>query len=154
MSTPTRNKPTQSRVQRTGDAFVRFLLRSPLHRMVSSKLLLITVVGRKTGREYTNPVAYAEHEGHLLIGTAAKWRRNLQQGQPVRVRLRGKDIRAEVEVITDEERAAELYPVILTDNPVHGRFAGIGLEPDGTVNRAGLHRAFVNGTAVVRLRPL
>ena len=154
MSTSTRSKPTQSRVQRIGDAVVRFILRSPMHRILSGKLILVTVVGRKTGREYTNPVGYAEHEGQLLVGTGANWRRNIRPGDPIRVRLRGKDIRTEAEVITDEDIAADLYPVIVTANPTHGRFAGINLESDGTVNRTDLHRALTNGVAIVRLRPM
>jgi hypothetical protein len=54
-------------------------------------------------------------------------------------------------VITDEERVAELYRVILARNPVHGRYAGIHTEPDGSPNRADLRRALSEGTAVVQL---
>jgi deazaflavin-dependent oxidoreductase (nitroreductase family) len=154
MPTPTKTSSTQTRTQRTGDAIVRFLLRSPLHCLVSGKLLIITVTGRKTGREYANPVGYAEHDGHILIGSAARWHRNLRPGTPARIRLRGKDIQADPEVITDEARAADLYRAILTRNPVHGRFAGIALNPDGNVNLDDLRRALSTGTAVVRLRPL
>lgn len=143
-----------SRLQRAGDATVRLLLRSPLHRLLSNRLLIITVTGRKTGRQYANPVGYAPHDGALLIGTAAGWRRNLKPGEPVPVRLRGADVRAEAEVITDEDRAAELYRVILAHNPVHGRYAGIRTDPDGQPNRADLRLALSAGTAVVRLTVL
>ncbi|MQY17224.1 nitroreductase/quinone reductase family protein [Nocardia macrotermitis] len=153
MSASTTRPPAQSRVQRSWDAAVRYLLRSRLHRIFSGKLLIVTVVGRKTGREYANPVGYASHEGDLLIGTAARWRRNLRQGEPVRVTLRGKEIRADWEVITEGESIADLYRIILEQNPVHGRFAGISLDSDGTVNRAELQAALAKGTAVVRLHP-
>jgi deazaflavin-dependent oxidoreductase (nitroreductase family) len=150
MSTSTRRP---SRSQRSGDAIVRLLLRSPVHRMLSSRLLLIRVVGRKTGRTYVHPVGYVEYEGALLIGTAGTWRRNLRPDEPVTIRLRGRDYQADAEVITAEAEAAELYRVILRRNPVHGRFAGIGIDPDGRPNHSDLHRALDNGTAVVRLRP-
>ncbi|MGY4100423.1 nitroreductase/quinone reductase family protein [Nocardia sp. R16R-3T] len=152
--TSTKTPSTQSRIQRTGDAIVRFILRSPLHPVLSKKLLIITVSGRKTGREYANPVGYAEHEGHLLIGTAANWRHNLIPGVPVRIHLRGRDIQATHEVITDEPQTATLYREILTQNPTHGRFAKIHLNPDGTVNLPSLRTALSRGTAVVRLQPL
>ncbi|MEV4127631.1 nitroreductase/quinone reductase family protein [Nocardia sp. NPDC049707] len=152
--TSTKAPITQSRIQRTGDAIVRFILRSPLHPLLSKRLLIITVSGRKTGREYANPVGYVEHEGRILIGAAASWRRNLIPGTPVRIHLRGTTRQAAHEVITDEPQAAQLYREILTRNPVHGRFAKIHLNPDGSVNLPSLRTALSRGTAVVRLRPL
>jgi hypothetical protein len=49
---------TKSRTQRALDATMRSMLRSPLRRMVSNKMLIVTVQGRKTGRVYANPVGY------------------------------------------------------------------------------------------------
>ncbi|WP_051179626.1 hypothetical protein [Nocardia concava] len=103
---------------------------------------------------YDNPVAYAEHEGTLLIGSAATWRRNLRPGEPVRITLRRRVIEADWAVITDVDEAAELYRVILTHNPTHGKYAGISLNSDGSINREELAAAFAKGTAVVRLWPL
>ena len=94
---------------RASDVVVRKVLRSPLHGLLSRRLLIITVTGRKTGRRYSNPVGYAQHDGALLVGSVADWRRNLCPGELVPVRLRGADVLAEAEVITDEERAAEFY---------------------------------------------
>jgi hypothetical protein len=156
MSDPatTTRPPAQSRLQRAWDTTVRSVLRSRLHGIFSGKLLIITVVGRKTGREYVNPVGYASYEGDLLIGTAAGWRRNLRTGEPARITFRGKEIQADWQVITDPEPLAELYRVILEQNPIHGKFAKISLDPDGSVNRAELKAALARGTAVVRLHPL
>ncbi len=39
---------------------VGWLLRSPLHSMLSASLMLITVRGRKSGNSYTLPVQYAQ----------------------------------------------------------------------------------------------
>ncbi|WP_158607885.1 nitroreductase/quinone reductase family protein [Nocardia panacis] len=146
-------RPPQSPIQRAGDRFVRAVLRSPVHRILSGKLLIITVVGRKTGREYSYPVGYAEHDGHLLIGTAARWRRNVRPPAPVRILLCGTEIEADAEIVSEAAGLRELYPVILRRNPIHGRFAGIGLESDGRVNEDDLRRAMAGGVAVVRLRP-
>lgn len=139
-------------MQRSLNALMGLLLRSPAHGLLSSRLLTITVTGRKTGRKYKIPVGYVEHEGALLVGTSAKWHRNLRADTPVRVRFRGRDRPARSEVITDEDQLTAFYRVILPQNPVHGRFVGIGLEPDGEPNRADLRRAMGSGLAVVRLR--
>ncbi|GAB0106510.1 nitroreductase/quinone reductase family protein [Nocardia sp. JMUB6875] len=156
MSKPvtTTPNPAATPKQERLNAVMRWVLRSPLHRVVSGKLLIVTVVGRRTGRVYDNPVAYVEHEGTLLIGTAAKWRRNLKPDEPVRITLRRRVIEADWAVITDVDEAAELYRVILTHNPTHGKYAGISLNSDGSVNREELAAAFAKGTAVVRLWPL
>ncbi|MGW4356466.1 nitroreductase/quinone reductase family protein [Nocardia sp. NPDC004582] len=156
MSQPitTTPNPAATRKQERLDAVMRWMLRSPLHRVVSGKLLIITVIGRKSGREYANPVAYVAHDGTLLIGTAAKWRRNLRPGEPVRVTLGRRELTADWEVITDVDAAAEPYRIILEHNPTHGKYAGISLHPDGTINREELAAAVAEGAAVVRLHPL
>lgn len=141
------------RMQRSADTVMRTLLRSPLHRLLSGKLLVITVIGRKTGHVYANPVGYAESGGTLLIGTAASWRRNLRPGEPVRITWRGRDRLADWEVISGEREIAEPYRVILAQNATHGRFAGIELDADGNINREQLRAALGRGTVVVRLRP-
>lgn len=155
MDKPRSEAPAWSRLsrrQRFLNAVVRMILRSPLHRIASNRLLLITATGRKTGRSYTVPVGYVEDDRQLLIGTAAGWRKNLRPGVPVTIRLRGRDRLADADVVTDEEGAAQLYRSILRRNPIHGRFAGIGIEADGGPNRDDLRRALAQGTAVVRLR--
>lgn len=121
--------------------------------MVSRKMLIITVWGRKTGRVYANPVGYVESDGFLLIGTAAAWRRNLRPNEPVSITWRGRETTADWEVIRDEEQIAEPYRVIIKGNPSHSRHSGITLGGDGNVNPDELRRALSKGAAVVRLRP-
>lgn len=82
-------------INRSLNRIVRALLRSPRHGMVSDKLLLITVTGRRSGRAYTFPVAYMEHDGIVSISVGAparkRWWRNVIGGAPVRLRLRGSE---------------------------------------------------------------
>ena len=40
--------------------FVKAVLRSPVHRLLSGSLVLLTYTGRRSGRRYTLPVMYAE----------------------------------------------------------------------------------------------
>ena len=138
-------------MQRFGNSVMRGILRSPLHPMMSGRILVINVTGRKTGKLYRFPVGYVEHDGAILIGTAGNWRRNLAANQSVTVLLRGKPRQATAEVITDEDRCGELYRPILAKNPIHGKYANIGIEPDGSPNPADLQAALKRGIAVVRL---
>jgi hypothetical protein len=142
-----------SRAQRMTDVMMRTMLRSPLHRLVSGKMLIITVTGRKTGRVYSNPVGYVESDGTLLIGTLARWRHNLRPGQPVQIIWRGRQTAADWQVISGGDEILEPYQVIIAHNPTHARAAGISLNDDGTINRDELQQALSKGAAVVRLHP-
>ena len=48
------------------NSVVGSILRSPLHRLLSGKLALLTFYGHKSGRRYTTPVGYARALGVSL----------------------------------------------------------------------------------------
>jgi len=90
--------PAQALVNR----MMRGLLRAPLlSRLVGRRLVTLYVVGRKSGRRYTVPVAYTPDQGDLLIGTPFGWGRNLRTGEPVTIRFRGRRRVADVRVRRD-----------------------------------------------------
>jgi deazaflavin-dependent oxidoreductase (nitroreductase family) len=75
---------------------VTAVLRSPLHWLLSSGLMLITIKGRRSGRRYTIPVGYQRHGGVLtiLVSEAPKkqWWRNFPDPAPVELRVKGKTL--------------------------------------------------------------
>jgi hypothetical protein len=91
---------------RTGNQAIALLLRSPLHRLASRQLALITVTGRRSGREHTFPVGY-ERDGErvtipVLWPERKLWWRNVRGGAPVRLRIRGEQHSGHAEVRGDE----------------------------------------------------
>ena len=70
---------------------MKWLLRSPLHGVISGMYLLITFTGRKSGRTYATPVEYCRDGTDLIFLTAPErvWWRNLKGGAPVTVRVQG-----------------------------------------------------------------
>ena len=81
--------------QRTANAVTRRILRTPvLHRVVSNRLLIVTVRGRRTGRVYEIPVGYCEVDGQLLVSTGGNWCKNFRVGEPVELLVRGLRITA------------------------------------------------------------
>lgn len=128
-------------LQRFGNLFVIGLLRSPFHRLASGSLLLITYRGRSSGRHITIPVMYAEREGTLTIFVAhpeqKRWWRNLRDGAEVEVRLRGRRLRGQAEVVEDSaavETYLGRYPgarkvIEVADSPTFVRVAA--LLPNG-----------------------
>jgi hypothetical protein len=73
---------------------VRGVLRSPAHRLVSGSLLVIELVGAKSGRDLAVPVAYeqtssSELRVHVGGWQHKEWWRNLREPKPVTMWLRG-----------------------------------------------------------------
>ena len=94
-------------LNRTGNQAVKLLLRSPLHPLVSGRLVLITVTGRKSGRSFTFPTGYAQRGEQVRIGVGwperKLWWRNLRgEGAPVRLRLRGQELTGHARARGDE----------------------------------------------------
>ena len=72
------------------------ILRSPLHGLMSTGLLLLTVTGRRTGRRYTIPVGY-QRDGDryvILVSKARRknWWRNYTDPAPVELLVKGEEL--------------------------------------------------------------
>ena len=133
---------------------IRGLLRVPLvSRLVGSRLVTVYVVGRKSGRRYTVPVAYTRHEADLLIGTPFGWGRNLRTGEAVAIRLKGRRRLADVQVLADEQGVVDAYAVMARENHAFAKFNNIGFDPDGNPVPADLHLAWAAGARAFRLTP-
>jgi len=79
-------------MNRIANPFVRALLRSPIHTMISKRVMLITAYGRKTGKPYTTPVEYRWVDGEAEVRSLSNrtWWRNLGEGRPVGMLLQGR----------------------------------------------------------------
>ena len=84
---------------------VRLLLGSPLHRLVSSSLVILAYQGRTTGRWHCLPCMYARDGQDLYIVAAQPdrklWWRNLRQPARVRLRLQGRDVEGTATATSD-----------------------------------------------------
>jgi deazaflavin-dependent oxidoreductase (nitroreductase family) len=133
---------------------VRGMLRTPLlSQAMGSKLLTIYVTGRKSGRRYTIPVAYARQEGDLLIGTPFGWSRNLRTGEPVTIRLRGRLRQAGVRVYSSEPEVTAAYAAMCRGNRNFAKFNKIGFDAAGQPSPEDLHLAWMAGARAIRLTP-
>jgi deazaflavin-dependent oxidoreductase (nitroreductase family) len=84
---------------------MKFVLRSPMHGMVSKSMLLITFTGRKSGKVYTTPVDYSQDGDQVTIFTHANWWKNLRGGAPVTLRIRGRELQGQAEPIAEDKDA-------------------------------------------------
>jgi hypothetical protein len=80
-----------AKVFRTANTVIRPLLRSPLHGLVSSRLMLLDYVGGKTGSHYSFPVGYfGWDDGDVLAFSTQRWPAHISGARAVRVLIRGR----------------------------------------------------------------
>jgi deazaflavin-dependent oxidoreductase (nitroreductase family) len=133
---------------------IRGVLRTPLLcRLAGRRLATIYVVGRKSGRRYSVPVAYTSCDGSLVLGTPFGWGRNLRTGDTVDIRLKGRRRTADVEVFTDEAGAVGWYAVMARDNHQFARFNKIRIDDAGEPDPDDLRLAWAGGARALRLTP-
>jgi hypothetical protein len=99
---------------------VIWLLRSPLHGLLSQGLLLITVTGYKSGKPYTIPVEYRLESSCVTIISrqGRTWWQNIAGGAPVKLHLRGQEVTGQAAILslsdTDLQRVIHArYPAAL-----------------------------------------
>jgi len=140
--------------QGLANRIVRVLLSTPLICLgIGRRLVTLYVVGRKSGRRYTIPVAYTRIDDSLLIGTPFGWGRNLRTGEPVTIRFKGRRRPADVRVISDESGVVEAYATMARDNHNFANFNKISLSDDGIPDPADLHAAWAAGARAFVLTP-
>ncbi len=95
---------------------MKWLLRSPLHGVVSGRVVLIEFAGRKSGKTYRTPVMYAATTGGIVVSTSRDylWWRNLSGGARVRLWLRGREQQGTADVSQDavdiDRALGAIYP--------------------------------------------
>jgi hypothetical protein len=112
--------------------------------------MLVFLTGRRTGKSYRQPVSYVRDGATLLTPGGGNWKLNLENGRPVRIRLRGRDVLARPEIVADPDEVERLLGIITAANPMASRFIGIPRGPDGRFDRDRLEAALRHGFRVIR----
>lgn len=141
-----------TRVLRAVNPFVVALLRSPLHGLLSTQVMLLTFTGRKTGKNYTIPVEYSGEGDVLTVWSGHRWPANLRGGAPVELRLRGRRRTARAEVVDDrDELLTEVDRYVARYGPKGaGLRVGVVLDMEPPLTRDELAAA-LQGRVVIRL---
>ncbi len=140
----------RARIMRAVNVPMRLVLSLPVPTPLSANLMLISYTGRKTGKGYRQPVSYVRDGDVLLTPGGGRWTLNLAGGRPVRIRLRGRDVAARAELVTDAAEAERLLGIITAKNPRAARFIPIPRRPDGRLEPEALDAALRHGFCIVR----
>lgn len=149
-SHPPLGRRIQARTFRVLNVPMRSILGLPFPTPLGGRLMLVHLIGRRTGRHYRQPISYVRHGETLLTPGGGNWKLNLREDQPVRIRLRGRDLRARPELVRDPESVEQLLGVMAAGNPMVGRFVAIPKDSAGHYDRSRLELALRHGFCIVR----
>jgi hypothetical protein len=135
---------------RAANVLMRRVLALPVATPLSNRLMLLYLTGRKTGRAYRQPVSYVQQGEVLLTPGGGNWKLNLEPGRSERIRLRGRDVLARPEIISEVDQIEPLLEIMINANPVVGRFVGVRRDLDGRLDRGPLEIAVRYGFRVIR----
>ena len=109
-----------------------FILRSPIHFLVSHSVLVLYVTGAKTGKNYFIPVSFFEHSKGLLTCVTDKpniWWRNLTSIDEIKILFKGKEIQSKINA--EPHDSDYIYPklhALFEHSRIDGFFGGVGYK--------------------------
>jgi deazaflavin-dependent oxidoreductase (nitroreductase family) len=100
------------RLHRLSNPVTAALLKSPLHRMLSGSVALLTVTGRRSGATYVFPVQYVRSGATFVIVPGdyehKTWWRNLRSARPLWIRVAGRDLSGTGQALAGAEHPEEV----------------------------------------------
>jgi F420H(2)-dependent quinone reductase len=143
----------QARIMRAVNVPMRAVLSLPFPTPLSANLMLVAYTGVKSGKAYRQPVSYARDGETLLTPGGGRWTLNLKGGREVTLRLRGRNVTARADLVSDPAEVERLLGVIAVGNPRATRFIPLPRRPDGRLEPDALAAAIKHGFRIVRWHP-
>jgi hypothetical protein len=140
----------QARMMRAMNVPMRAVLNLPFPTPLSANLMLVSYTGVKSGKAYLQPVSYARDGDTLLTPGGGRWTLNLKGGREVTLRLRGHNVPARADLVSDPGEVERLLGVIAAGNPRAMRFIPIPRRPDGRLDPDALAAAIKHGFCIAR----
>ena len=122
------------------NAVVRPLLQSPLHSVVSGRLMLLDYTGGKTGKQYSFAVGYFPwDDGDVIVSSTANWPKVMGTARNVRLLIKRRWFAAQPTVIRESEQKADLLGEFARRNgPKAAKGLMLGLPGDRQPERTEL----------------
>jgi deazaflavin-dependent oxidoreductase (nitroreductase family) len=120
-------------------------------------ILLLTTIGRKTGKSRVTALQYQRIDGIYYIGSARKgkadWVRNIQANPIVRLRVKSETYTGTAELISDPKRIADFLEVLRLKGPWMVRWMlqleGLSKNPSRTEIEAFAQGMLIVGVHVI-----
>lgn len=140
----------RARIMRAVNVPMRVIVGLPIPTPLSGNLMLVRYTGRKSGKNYRQPVSYVRDGEMLLTPGGGRWALNFTGGGPATLRLRGRDTPATAELVSEPAEVERLLGVITSKNPRAAGFVPIPRRGDGRLEPEALSAALRHGFRIVR----
>lgn len=116
-----------------GNGFMKAILHSPLHKMLSSMTLVIYFTGRSSGNPISTPVNFAREGKNIYITSTRDrhWWRNLRGGATVQVLLDGKKYEGWAETIELPSLVGKHLATIFRLTPAYTKYFDVEIKENG-----------------------
>ena len=132
--------------------FVRIILKSPIHFILSHQILLFRVIGRKSKKIYEIPASYAHINDALVCVTLREnlWWKNIIDIENQDIYLKGKKINKKISInFSDDNFVREKLKELIEHNPIDAFFAGVKLDRNKVPNSEDLDKAAKLHTVII-----
>ncbi len=132
------------------NAVVRPILLSPLHPILSSRLMLLRYEGGKTGKQYSFAIGYFPwDDGDVIVSSTANWPRTIGSARDVQVLIKGQWFAAHPMAIKEADQKADVLQEFAKRNgPRAAKGLMLGLPGDRQPDRQQLLAAAAKTTLV------
>ena len=110
--------------------FMKLLLRSPLHSLISRNTMIIKYVGHKSGKVLSTPISYVKKENTILsfADPIHLWWKNIQVNEDVELTIERKIYKGKAKIIEDQNEIIENYNYFLKILPRSAKFSNVQLD--------------------------
>lgn len=120
-----------------------WLLKSPLHGVLSKNVMLTTVTGRKSGKTISTPTNYLRDGNTLWVISwrDRNWWKNLRGGAQAQVLLAGQTVQGRGQALEEQQAVAQSLFEYYSRAPRAAKYVQIGLDATGKPIAADCERA-------------
>jgi len=132
--------------------FVRLILKSPFHFVISHQILLFRVIGRKSKKIFEIPASYAYIDDSLVCVTLREnlWWKNFKNIETQEIYFKGKKIKKNISInFTDNLFVRRKLKELIEHNPIDAFFAGVKLDKNKVPNSNDLDKAAELHTVII-----
>lgn len=132
--------------------FVRVILKSPIHFILSHQILLFRVIGRKSKKIYEIPASYAHINDALVCVTLREnlWWKNFIDIENQDIYFKGKKINKKISInFSDDDFVRTKLKELIEHNPIDAFFAGVKLDRNKVPNSEDLDKAAKLHTVII-----
>ena len=142
---------TKNNFMKVYNSFSSRILRSSFHGIMSGSTLLITVIGRKTGKKISTPVNYVSAGNEIIITSDQQknWWHNLRENKSVTILLKNQEFNTEARLVESGDELLLYLEKYFTGLPSAAKFLRVTRNADGTFEKQSMEIASAGRVIVV-----